>query len=174
LGISKDYPVFITETGWPHRQGEKNDNKYYTAKTSAEFLAQAIEVWSKDRRVKAITPFTFNYPYSPFDHFSWVDKTETLYPEYQQIVDLDKPQNTPTQTTSYQLNYIHLPLLLLHNIEYQGTISLKNTGQSIWGETSFCLEPNISPNIKTNQICVGDQQIEPGNSQSLLSNYGTD
>jgi hypothetical protein len=109
-----------------------------------EFLAQAIEVWSKDSRVKPSPLSLLIIPISPFDHFSWVDKTETLYPESQQMW-FRQPQNTPTQTTSYQLNYIHLPLLLLHNIEYQGTISLKNTVNPSGAKTSFCLNPIFHP-----------------------------
>ena len=124
---------YYAETGWPHRQGIKNNNGFYTATTTADLLTKAYEIWSKDPNIKAVTPFIYNYPYEPFDHFSWVDKSETLYPEYQVLVDMIKPKNTPSQITSYQLNHLKLPLLLLHNNEYQGRISLKNTGQSIWG-----------------------------------------
>ncbi len=171
LGIDKNYPVFITETGWPHRQGIKNNNGFYTATTTADLLTKAYEIWSKDPNIKAVTPFIYNYPYEPFDHFSWVDKSETLYPEYQVLVDMIKPKNTPSQITSYQLNHLKLPLLLLHNNEYQGRISLKNTGQSIWGETKFCLEPNVSANITTTEICFGGKNTPPNQSEEITFKF---
>ncbi|MDD3003133.1 MAG: hypothetical protein PHS06_04685, partial [Candidatus Shapirobacteria bacterium] len=96
LGVNKDLPVFITETGWPHREGIENQNNFYTAKTTANFLIQAItNVWSLDSRIKAVTPFIYNYSQEPFDHFSWLDENNNLYSEYQQLVDLPKKQNEP-------------------------------------------------------------------------------
>lgn len=158
LGINKEYPVFITETGWPHREGESKNNTYYTTKTSADFLVQALNIWQKDIRIQAITPFIFNYPYPPFDHFSWLDKEEKLYPEYQVLVDLPKQKNNPEQITSWQMEKYHLPLFVLSEKSYQGTITLKNTGQSIWGENPFCLDSESTPNIITQKICLPENE----------------
>lgn len=158
---NKTYPVFITETGWPHREGEKNENKFYTAKTTADFLKSALDIWSKDTSVVAVTPFIYNYPNFPFDHFSWLTSNQTIYPEYQQIIDLPKSQNHPEQTTKYEAIKIHLPLLIFTNYEYLGQIYLKNTGQSIWGETKFCLNPKTTTNIVLESICTDNDLVLP-------------
>lgn len=168
LGVSKDFPVFITETGWPHKEGEDNKNHYYTTKTTAEFLKIALAMWSQDKNVKAVTPFIYNYPNAPFDHFSWLDKTEKIYPEYQQIIDMPKSKNSPEQITKYELVKIYLPFLILSNTEYTGQITLKNTGQSIWGESPFCLTPQTTTNVVLDSICVNaNEKIFPNQTKTF-------
>lgn len=169
LGINKNLPVYITETGWPHREGESKDNHFYTIDTSAEFLITALNKWGQDPEIKAVTPFIFNYPYYPFDHFSWVDKNTTLYPAYQKVVDLQKNSNRPEQIFRAESVRINLPLFMFPNHEYGGEIILKNTGQSIWGkgESEFCLTPQSTRNIILDAICTGEDLIEPGQSTAF-------
>lgn len=167
LGINKTYPVFITETGWPHREGEQKNNHYYTTKIAAKFLTYAINIWSTDSRIKAITPFIYNYPHDPFDHFSWLDGAEKLYPDYQQIIDFPKQKNTPTQITDYTVINNRLPFLILTDTDYTGQITLKNTGQSIWGETVFCLSPQSTPNVILEAICTNNTYITPGHTETF-------
>lgn len=167
LGIQKSFPVFITETGWPHREGEVTDNQFYTVQTSAKFLGQTLENWIQDDRVVAVTPFIYNYPYSPFDHFSWLTKDGQLYPEYQQVVNLPKAKSTPEQITRYEVEAIHLPILIITNQEYLGEIKLKNTGQSIWGETNFCLTPQTTQNVVADAICTTTPSVPPGHTENF-------
>jgi len=162
LGVKNNYDVYLTETGWPHREGEQPQNNLYTTNTTAKFFNEALAIWQKDPKVKAVTPFTFNYPYQPFDHFSWVDKSETLYPAYQAVVDYPKTANHPEQITDYQLVKSSIPLFLIAGSEYGGQITLKNTGQSVWGETNFCLNPISSDNIITDAICTPKDFVYPG------------
>jgi hypothetical protein len=163
LGVNKEFPVFITETGWPHREGIKPQNNYYTTETTANFLIESItNVWSQDPKVKAITPFIYNYYQEPFDHFSWLDQNGNLFPEYQNLVNLPKNKNKPEQIVSYELEKISLPFLIFENNEYSGEIVLKNTGQSIWGEKRFCLISKTSPNIITTEICSDNNFTYPG------------
>jgi hypothetical protein len=167
LGVSKTYPVFITETGWPHREGEAKNNSYYTTQTSAKFLIQALNIWSEDSRIKAVTPFIYNYPNTPFDHFSWLDASEKLYPEYQPLIALPKSKNTPIQITKYATVSNHLPFLILTNNDYVGQITLKNTGQSVWGETNFCLNPQTTQNVVLDAICTSNNYIYPGQTETF-------
>jgi hypothetical protein len=167
LGISKNFLVYLTETGWPHREGRLSQNQYYTLKTAASFLQSALSIWQGDYRVMAVTPFIYNYPNPPFDHFSWLKPDGGLYPEYQTIVDLAKYKNSPSQATSFQLTRISLPLLIFPNIEYAGHLYLKNTGQSIWGETNFCLKPTSLPDLSLSPICTSPQVIYPGQIQAF-------
>lgn len=158
LGVQKTFPVFITETGWPHREGVKNNNQFYTTQTTSNFLIDAILIWSADKSIQAITPFTYNYPNEPFDHFSWLDQNEKLYPNYQKLVDLPKNKNNPEQTINYEATYMHLPFFIFANAQYKGQITIKNTGQSIWNEKDqFCLDPQTTTDVITDKICV-----EPG------------
>jgi hypothetical protein len=158
LGVNKEFPVFITETGWPHREGESNENSYYTAKTTADFLIQALNIWQADPQIQAVTPFIYNYPYPPFDHFSWLDKEEKLYPEYQVFTDFPKIKNEPEQVTSWQMEKYHLPLFALSDKTQEGSVVLKNTGQSIWGEKPFCLNSESTQNIAVQKICLPLQE----------------
>lgn len=163
LGVTKNLPVFITETGWPHQEGIKKNKTFYSSKIASEFLIKSItQVWSSDPRVKAITPFIYNYAQEPFDHFSWLDQSGNLYPGYQDLVNLSKKQNNPEQIVSYHLEKIKTPLLILENKEYDGQLTLKNTGQSIWGEKEFCLPSTSSQNIQTSNLCSDNLLTYPG------------
>lgn len=171
LGISKEYPVFITETGWPHREGENTRNGFYTTKTTSKFLLDALQIWQNDSRVQAVTPFIYNYPNAPFDHFSWVDKTETLYSEYQKVIDFPKSQNSPSQSTKYKVTGIHLPLLIFSGNQYSGQITLKNTGESIWGETNFCLNHQTTQDIILDNICTSNKVVYPNQIETFNFNF---
>jgi len=162
LGINKTYPVFITETGWPHREGISKNNQYYSAKTTVEFYQKALDFWSKDEQIIAVTPFIYNYSQDPFDHFSWLNSEEQLYPEYQAIIDLPKNKNHPQQITKFTIQKINLPLLIFSQNQQNGSIELKNIGQSIWGESNFCLEPQSSTNITVTPLCTNNSLIYPG------------
>ncbi|MFA5828182.1 MAG: hypothetical protein WC841_02365 [Candidatus Shapirobacteria bacterium] len=168
LGIKKIYPIFITETGWPHRQGVKPDNGFFTAETATSFLNQAFSIWQSDPNIKAVTPFIYNYPHEPFDHFSWLSLDEKLMPEYQKLLDTPKNQNQPEQITKFHTQGIKLPFIIFTDTEYTGEIVLKNIGQSIWGEKgSFCLNPQTTPNVQLDAICIGNGFIYPNQSLPL-------
>lgn len=172
LGIKKEFPVFITETGWPHQEGVANNNRFYTTKTTSQFLLDAYSIWSQDKQIKAVTPFIYNYSQIPFDHFSWLDKTEQLYPEYQKIININKSTNQPEQITKYEIYTIHLPFLIFTNHQYSGQISLKNTGQSIWGETNFCINPKVEPQVEITSLCINkNDEIKPGQIKIFNFNF---
>lgn len=162
LGITKDLPVFITETGWPHSDGSKNKRtKYYTANTAANFLNTSLDMWLLDPKIKAVTPFIFNYPNPPFENFSWLNQEQQLYPAFNEIVAKQKTINKPHQITSYELVDFKIPFLIFTNTDYSGEIILKNTGQSIWGENNFCLTPNKSSNVQLDAVCTSNELVFP-------------
>ncbi len=95
LGVSKDLPVFITETGWAHAEGQNYDGSFLPAQKVAENLKIAYEqVWLPDDRVVAVTPFTIWYD-PPFDHFSWVNKDLVPYIQFEVIKSMKKVEGTP-------------------------------------------------------------------------------
>lgn len=92
---SSKLPVFITETGWPHKEGDSFNQTFYSAEEVASFFKRSFEdVWLKDERVVAITPFTVYYD-PPFDHFSWVRKDGYPYPQYETVKSLKKVAGKP-------------------------------------------------------------------------------
>lgn len=95
LGVKKDLPVFITETGWAHAEGESYNASFPPVAKVAEYLKIAYEeVWLKDSRVRAVMPFTIRYD-PPFDHFSWINKDKVPYFHYDVIKEMDKVKGMP-------------------------------------------------------------------------------
>jgi len=160
LGIKKELPIYITETGF--------NNK----KTAGKILINNLNNWSKDKRIIAVTPFIFNYPYPPFDQFSWLDRVGNLNFEYKKVVDLPKQKNTVIQLNSYKVIFTHLPFIIFPDTVYHTFIELQNTSQSIWGETQFCLQATSSENITLSDLCV-DPVIKtlPNQTQKIPFNF---
>lgn len=95
LGVEKDLPVFITETGWAHAEGSVFNFGYLPVKQVAENLKKAYQdYWLKDSRVRAVTPFTIKYN-PPFDHFSWVNSDYVPYLHFEVIKSLNKVRGEP-------------------------------------------------------------------------------
>lgn len=95
LGVTKELPVFITETGWAHAQGKDHNDSYYDAELVAEYFKISFEqVWLPDDRVRAVTPFTISYP-APFDHFSWINSDYVPYKQYDEIKSMEKVAGNP-------------------------------------------------------------------------------
>jgi len=91
LGVTKELPVFITETGWAHMEGVNDDLSFLPADKVAENFKIAFEkVWLLDKRVRAVMPFTIKYN-PPFDHFSWIKEDyKTFYPQAETIKNMPK------------------------------------------------------------------------------------
>ena len=102
-------PVFITETGWPHAEGKNHNYGFYDSNTVASYIKETFEkVWLKDDRVVAITPFTIYYD-PPFDHFSWVKKDGSVYPQFDLIKSLKKVSGRPPVLTYVEKEVITCP-----------------------------------------------------------------
>ena len=95
LGVKKELPVFITETGWAHAEGENYNGSFPRVGMVADYFKIAFEeVWLKDDRVRAVMPFTIRYD-PPFDHFSWVNKDKVPYLHYEEVKKLEKVKGEP-------------------------------------------------------------------------------
>lgn len=153
FGAKKGLPVFITETGWQHAEGINYNPALPGSDTVADYYRQAFEnAWVNDRIV-AVTPFLLNYQEAPFDHFSFKRLTDQsadnrpadakvlgiespdFYPQYQLLKNLPKNTGRPVQEDRAELVennfYDSIPVGEPVNI----MVKVKNTGQSIWGET---------------------------------------
>jgi len=176
FNLQKDLPVFITETGWPHqisnikyqisKTGKKIyiKQKYYDEMTVADFIKYSFEnVWLKDERVKAITPFVLNYPGDLFADFSWLKKNGEPSPQYAVIKNMSKTSWWPNQEEKIEVLAITVPPFLPTDTTYKGKISLKNIGQSILGEKgNIEFKASSSGELRVSDILIDNKKIKPG------------
>ncbi len=125
LGIEKEMPVFITETGWSSNSVSRD--------VIGSYLRDVYEnVWEQDRRVRAVTPFILNYQSEPFLQFSWQQPGGTyFYPQYTEAQALSKTKGSPEQVEQIRFR-IDLPKELTVESEFHFQFTVQNVGQSIW------------------------------------------
>lgn len=103
---TSNLPVFITETGWAHKEGEGGegenggnaDYKYNQHQVADNFKYAFETVWLPDPRVAAVTPFTIRYN-PPHDNFSWLTQDNNPYPQYNAVKDIKKTEGRPPIVT---------------------------------------------------------------------------
>lgn len=129
LGISKELPVFITETGW--KRGDENA-------VAENFQVAFNQVWLPDNRVVAVTPFVFDYQGEPFLEFSWKTPSAkasegqgNFYQQYYAVQAISKIKGEPEQIEKGWINF-KLPTDLVVLSTYHFKVKLENLGQSIW------------------------------------------
>jgi len=166
FGLQKELPVFITETGWPKQNSKLiRKNIYLDEITVTKYLKNTFEnVWLKDERIKAITPFVLNYPGELFADFSWLDENGNPYPQYEEIKSLVKESWWPKQEEKYEMKSLLLPSFMPANTTFKGRITLKNIGQSIWGERGVWEIPAVvKGNLQVSDLALeGHKKVLPG------------
>lgn len=150
LGTTKELPVFITETGWI--RSKKNNDQDVGLNLKHAFQ----EIWDKDKRIIAVTPFILNYAQDPFFEFSWKNKDGVFFPIYEIIKDLHKESGTPRQKISGDIIFSFLNPLIFRNSEQKGFVLLKNTGQAIWIQS----ESNVINDLN-NEIKISNTKFTP-------------
>lgn len=183
---NKNLPVFITETGWNHKEGKNTISSFYTADQIAENFKYAFEnVWNNNRIV-TIIPFVLNYQDAPFDHFSWRKiGNDGFYPQYETVQNLPKIKGLPNQINDSSFTSAYIPDELISFSDYEFDIEVLNTGQSIWNrEEGFYLEaggdftqdkifieeiPNTEPIQKAKVILKLKTPQEEGDYQFTLT-----
>lgn len=145
--IKKDLPVFITETGW-FRLNTKDE------RLTATNLKYAYEsVWSKDKRIVAVTPFILNYESEPFYEFSWKKSDTEFFPIYTEIQNINKTKGKPIQHIDGEILFKFLNPLGRSGSFRKGYSIVKNTGQNIWDKN------NVKLTLNNQNILVKDIQI---------------
>lgn len=90
-------PVFITETGWPHREGNQNcpaNITCYDQNTVAQYYKAAFtDYWLKDPAVAAVTPFQLRR--DDFDNFAFVSANGQKFPQWEALASLPKVAGQP-------------------------------------------------------------------------------
>lgn len=124
LGIYKEFPIFITETGWSNQKTNEDD--------IGSMYKYAFEnVWS-DKRIVAVTPFILDYPNEPFSEFSWKKGDGSFYSYFNNLEKIAKEPGKPVQRKSGQILGALAQPVAFSESDLVGIIVAKNTGQSIW------------------------------------------
>lgn len=106
LKVSKELPVFITETGWAHAEGDSYNSSYLPVSEVAKNFKTAYEqVWLPDNRVRAVMPFTIWYE-PPADHFAWISENGAPYEHFQVVKSMKKTAGNPEKLNTATINSI--------------------------------------------------------------------
>ena len=155
LGVKKELPIFITETGWVHNQEGKVLGLENTQNIGDKFKIAFTKVWQNEKIV-AVTPFILNYQEEPFSFFSWLKPSGEYYDFYREVQALPKKSGNPKQITQAKL-------LSVSTFEVGrktfGTLVMENTGQSIWAKNELKLFEKDGSFGKINSVY---EDIKPG------------
>jgi|GEM_PF-946520 hypothetical protein len=97
--LKRDYgltlPVFITETGWPHKEGQSPHGEWYDASTVADYYKQAfVNYFLKDPYIVAVTPFLLTGS-GAFSNFSFIGPEGNKFPQWDAIAGIKKVSGDP-------------------------------------------------------------------------------
>ncbi|MCL5970679.1 MAG: hypothetical protein M1450_04230 [Patescibacteria group bacterium] len=87
LSSNKNFPVFITETGW--------SREFVPADTIASFYKEAISGIWQNENIVAISPFLLEAHAGPFTNFSFIKDDGTPSMQYKEIEKMPKTQGKP-------------------------------------------------------------------------------
>jgi hypothetical protein len=153
LGVKKELPIFITETGWVHNQDEK-----LVKSVGKKLLYSFNNVWNKENIV-CVTPFILNYTNPPFNVFSWKSPDGGYYPFYFELQNEPKLKGVPILQTSGVLKAVLVNPIIAESKQFVGFALAENTGQSIWNMENTSVVPELSPNLKIDSVSFAP--IEP-------------
>lgn len=144
MGLEKNLPVFITETGW-------RKNGYLENQLNNLYRSAFENAWNRPDII-AVTPFLLNYQSEPFTDFSWQKLgQEEFYPFYYVIREMAKIKGKPVQTHAFEfLN--KFPGKLVAESHYNINLEIKNSGQSILNSDDFELVFNAGDALTIDEI----------------------
>ena len=155
LAITKELPVFITETGWIH-SAQRLDQK---------FSYGYQNVWN-DKRIVAVTPFILNYNQPPFDVFSWKNLEGNFSPVYEVVRQMPKEKGTPRQIIKGDVIFSFLEPIGIAGYPIKGFIYARNTGQNIWVETNVNIVQIAGEDLRISNLNI--PTLEPSKLGLLL------
>lgn len=85
--IYPNLPIFITETGWSHKNLKEQ--------TIAQNYKKAFETAWNDNNIVAVTPFVLSYTQKPFQVFSWKESEGRFREAYHTVQSLTKTAGEP-------------------------------------------------------------------------------
>lgn len=159
FGLNRQLPIFITETGWAH-QVEGGDKKLLKVGELGQKYKYAFGSAWTDNRIVAITPFVLSYSQSPFDVFSWKDKSGNFYSFYSDVQALAKTAGKPIQIDNADIMAFYVFPYQISGSRYSGIFLVKNIGQAIWNKSEFSLKSRKGENPTISSTSFSD--LEPG------------
>ena len=158
LGVEKELPVFITETGWERK-------KLSEEQVAQNFKIAFEQVWLPDEKIVAVTPFVLDYQMEPFLGFSWKRKGDDgFYQQYYFVQSVPKTKGEPEQEEKGEIIF-DLPKELVNKSTYQFKIRLKNQGQGYWDERNYGLLVN---DVKKTEFLIGNLgEISPNEEKEV-------
>jgi len=158
LGVEKELPVFISETGWERK-------KLSEEQVAQNFKIAFEQVWLPDEKIVAVTPFVLDYQIEPFLGFSWKHQGDDgFYQQYYFVQSVPKTKGEPEQEEKGEISF-DLPKELVNKSTYQFKIRLKNQGQGYWDERNYSLLVN---NVKKTEFLIGDLgEISPNEEKEI-------
>ena len=153
LGLKKQLPIFITETGWKHSANNSSSSNLSPDQITENFRIAYNEIWT-DQQIVAITPFVLNYQDPPFDVFSWKkNQGNEYYPQYQLLKGYPKEAGNPEQLSDSSYIRKFFPEELIVDSQYYISTKFINTGQSIWsGESTSSM---INSSLSSESLSIG-------------------
>ncbi len=170
LGVTKELPVFITETGWVHRE-ENERSKLLDPNVLGDNYQEAFANAWNDNSIIAVTPFILNYQEAPFNMFSWKKKDGSFYDFYNKVAALPKTKGEPIQVTSGTILSGFTPQNLLSWDDFYMSLIAVNTGQTIWNKDNLSVYSNTATNLKIRYLIP--ESVEPGKI-ALIAGDGTE
>ncbi|MFC1790567.1 hypothetical protein ACFLZP_03735 [Patescibacteria group bacterium] len=168
FGVEKDLPVYITETGWPHREGITAKQSFLSAKSVSQNMSIMFSRYQDDPQIQAVTPFILNYQDDLFAHFSWrlPDHQQEFYPQYQKVQSLPKKAGRPEQEQNLKV-FLKLPEKLITSSEYKFYLPIKNEGQAIWDQEEGYYLDLVNPPEEFEYFFSPLISFEPGKRTSI-------
>jgi hypothetical protein len=154
LGVGKELPVFITETGWLNSSNETGSENLIADKMSYAYT----NVWNNGN-VVAVTPFVLNYQEPPFDKFSWKNKDGGFYHIFERIQKIPKIKGEPVQIDDGEIILTFTPNFYRQGDTLYGIAIAKNKGQSIWENNQVYLTTKKNGPISVNTLITS--YVEP-------------
>lgn len=170
IGVEKDLPIFITETGWAHNAdgkvlGLKDENQV------AEEIASAYQNIWKDPSIVAVTPFVLNYTSEPFDQFSWKKSDGSFYNFYEKVSDIPKKAGSPIQKEEGTINHILTIPSQDQEDTFWGIAYFTNTGQTIWEAKTISLSQKYKNTVTINPHFL-EKRVKPGEETAMFFKIG--
>ncbi len=178
LGLKKNLPVFITETGWKHAEGIKEDPNLPSCEDVSQYFQSAFDSAWSNNIIVAVTPFLLDYQEEPFDHFSFkkINKEgkQEFNPQYNIIQKIGKITGKPEQIKKAELTEGFVYSSIVEDQVYNIPLKFRNTGQSIWGDGAKfelkAMQGEKELGILPVSLLQG-QKIEPGEEATFVIQF---
>lgn len=163
LGVNKDLPIFITETGWVHNREGQVLGLTESNQVGINYK-RAFEIWERSD-VVAVTPFVLTYRDSPFDIFSWTDGGGKSFSFYNEVKGLDKVVGDPERINTGKVLSYTVQQLVRSSGPYSGFLIVENTGQVIWERNNLSIVESQDGVLEKRALF---SQLEPGEKGAII------